>query len=272
MKKFGKILGISALTVAAMAVGTLGLSACGEEKKTESTDPSTSQPVTSQSSLIEVFEYMRTDGVSTTMKGFKGVSGDFEISLLPDGVYINAIMISQESGNVVTTYCVDGEVYKQTETQTADEGQEASVEKVKLSAEDAELALSNMQYAYYFATSPTEVDGVDEVLDYARNLEYYLIENFAFILTDPESGHTLTVNKTISGDDVTFNILDKESEDEGTNKEVVIVFEDGQLKSVTSTSTQYVDYEPVESWTYSATAINMIEFPDFSEFEESVGE
>lgn len=264
MKKIGKILGISALTIAAMAVGTLGLSACGEGKKTESTNPGTSQPVSSESSLIEVLDYMRTDGVSTTMKAYEGVAGDFEISLLPDGVYVNAIMVSPEGDNVVTTYCVNGNVYKQTETQ------QSSVEKVKLSEEESAIVLEEMNYAYYFSTLPSETDGVDEVLDYARNLEYYLIENFGFILNNQESGHTLTVNKTVFGDDITFNILDGESEDEGTNKEVVIVFENYQLKSVSTTSTQYVDYEPVESWSYTATAIDAIEFPDFTEFVENI--
>lgn len=265
MKKIGKILGISALTVATMVAGSLGLTACGEKEETKT--PQTPKPETSASSFEEVLDYMRTDGVSTTMKAYKGVAGDFEISLLPDGVYINAIMTApNDAGGVDTLYCKDGEAYKQTESLAGEEPQ--NVQKVKLNSEETESTLANMQYAYYYATAPVGVDGADEVLNYARNLENYLLENFGFIVNDSESGHTLTVNKTVFEDDVTFNILDSESLVDGTTKEVVVVFENNQLKSVTSTNTQYVDNEPVETWTYSATAISTIEFPDFSEFLE----
>ena len=198
---------------------------------------------------------------------FQRVTDSINLSVIESNSSPNKVAIKyNDAGGVDTLYCKDGEAYKQTESLAGEEPQ--NVQKVKLNSEETESTLANMQYAYYYATAPVGVDGADEVLNYARNLENYLLENFGFIVNDSESGHTLTVNKTVFEDDVTFNILDSESLVDGTTKEVVVVFENNQLKSVTSTNTQYVDNEPVETWTYSATAISTIEFPDFSEFLE----
>lgn len=266
MKKFGKIFGISMLTVATLTAGVIGLAGCGDKKAPE--EPVVDEPVTEDVTMQDVLDYANSEGVISSFDGFlvtlalpfedengETVITNNEVRIIKVGETFNAKVITEEPGlGVINKYYTgDGALYN--EVIPEDEGQE--VQKLKITHPDS-VAMACEESEEMFNTY-SSVTGI--------------INN----LTDGLGNITFTPTKTTNGNNVTFtvqilNIMNEPDYviggDGTTDVEVkytgaiVFCFVDGELQSISMDLTRSVegsDYS--EKQEFEIVEISEIEFP-----------
>lgn len=250
MKKFGKIFGISALAVATLTAGTLGLSGCGDKAKPEKVTMDDVSAYVMSEEVVSTF-----DGVKVT--GSSSLQESMNLYILKDGENL-IIKNSQNTGTIISNEYYPGDGYFYQELIYADEDRED--EKIKKT--DPEW--TSMQYSFYESmfADYSSVEGI-----------------FTSIINE---GFVLTPTKTTQGNKITFTIeisfVATPGEEGGTGDGVSTGFEDvsGSIKLEYEDDviqTVFADATRVESGeTFKSTMkierITEIDFPSFDGFVE----